>query len=134
MMVRRHMLSKTRNWWQERREWKRIEDRIDHRMPVSRYLFFRWVRRAIVGYAVLFLGFLGNNLIDRQRAQDGRQALVDSSRIVVIEGCNRDFRTIQKLRGVFNRAEESIKVQHRAGLITDDQYKRGIDFYEQQLL
>lgn len=125
--------ARLRAWQADRAKWKAVQTRMEHKMPVSRYLFDRWVKRAVTGYVVLCLGFLGNSYIDRQRAQEARAALAQSGNVVSISGCNRDFRLYLTIRQVFQRSLTAATQQHDAGLITDEQFERAKTFYENQL-
>lgn len=80
---------------------------------------------------LLGLGF--NSLIDRDRANQGREALAESGNVVSVSGCNRDFRLYQKVRAVFNQSLAAVEAQHAQGLTTDEQYERVKQFYNDQL-
>ena len=120
--------------WQERREAKAKRRRIeDSNQYVTCRQFKFWRRGAMVGFALLFAGSLGNSYVDRERANDGRQALVNSARVVVIDGCNRDFRNTERLRALLIRAETAIEEQYRSDFISKRRYDEAIKFYEAEI-
>lgn len=100
---------------------------------VTCWTFRQWRRNALLGYIVLLLGLGANSLIDRDRANQGREALAESGNVVSVTGCNRDFRLYQKVRAVFQRSLQAIEDQHRQGLTTDEQFERAKAFYNDQL-
>jgi hypothetical protein len=118
-----------RQWkkrFEERRKRTRIEDSNQY---VTCRQFKFWRRMVIAGYVILTIGYIGNTTVDRERASDGRAALVQSGRYVSVVGCNRDFITIEKIRGVFQRAIIGLDEQFAAGEITKERHVRGIAFY-----
>jgi hypothetical protein len=122
--------AKWRKQYYERRKRHFIEDSNQY---VTCRQFKFWRRSAMIAFLLLLLGALGNTAIDRERADTGRQVLVDSSRVVVIDGCNRDFRTIEKLRAVFQRSIIALGEQLKAGDITQERYDNAIKFYNGEL-
>lgn len=109
------------NGWRQRRNDRLLREQQDH---VTCATFYAWVRRAVAGYVVLTLGFLGNTYVDRKRAESAREALAQSGNVVSIVGCNRDFKLYVSIRAVFKRSEASARQQHKQGLLTDEQFAR----------
>jgi hypothetical protein len=66
-------------------------------------------------------------------AKDGRQAIVQSGRVVAVDGCNRDFNSISQQRAVLQRAQVVIRQGYAKGQYTEAQYERAKKFYNQQL-
>jgi hypothetical protein len=92
-------------------------------------------RQARIGFIILLLGILlvfhlGN------RASDGeRQAIVDSGKVVSVDGCNRDYTEDVRIRDVFLTSRSIIKNRLEAGESADPQAdKAAVRFYDEQLL
>lgn len=120
--------------WKSNRKSRR--ERHEHELRttwVSCWTFRQWRRNALLGYIMLLLGLGANSLIDRDRANQGREALAESGSVVSVTGCNRDFQLYQKVRAVFERSLQAIQDQHEQGLTTDEQYARAKAFYKDQL-
>ena len=78
----------------------------------------RFRRSAVAGFLILLLG-VGYNLYDTRTASDeGRHAIVQSGRVVAVDGCNRDFRTIGILRAQIIKGKEQIQAYVEDGTIT----------------
>lgn len=90
-------------------------------------------RNAIIGYVILLVAVVGVFFVSQKDATDARDAIVTSGKVVSVEGCNSDFETIEKVRGVFTRAIVSAKRQERAGVTDEVQRDAAIAYYEQQL-
>lgn len=127
------MWDSLKTWNIRRHERRDAEEERLRNTSVSCWTFRQWRRNALMGYVLLLLGLGANSFIDRERANDGREALAASGNVVSVTGCNRDFRLYQKLRAVFVRSLQAIQDQHDAGLITDAQYDRARAFYVDQL-
>lgn len=105
------------------------------------------MRRALVGFLILFVGLLIAFYVNQQQygiskdqyaanrktAIAQRQAIVDSGRAVSVDGCNRDFNTITKLRGILITSKDFAKSAYKEGSISRDRYSRSIKFYDDQL-
>jgi hypothetical protein len=100
----------------------------------------KYMKRSAVGFLLLFVGFLFNawnneNQWDRieTAATEGRAALVESGDIIAVDGCNRDFRTTQALRGVLQASADFSRQNFKEGLIDQDQLNQRLSFYQSQL-
>lgn len=100
----------------------------------------KYTKRAILGFLLLFVGFLFNawnneNQWDRIEAtsEEGRAALVESGDIIAVDGCNRDFKTTQALRGVLIASADFNKQNFRNGVIDKATLDERLDFYAEQL-
>lgn len=96
--------------------------------------------RAIAGFTILLLavGYLFNEQEREsvQRAQDAknnRAALARSGNIVAADGCNRDFRDRQAIRGVMIASRANQKRAYKRGEISREQYIDGREFFRDQL-
>lgn len=123
------MLDRFRDW-KDRRAKEHVREEAT---VVSCRQFNRWKRNALIAYIAVAFALGANIAIDRERAGDARAALVNSGRIVSVDGCNRDFRLYQKVRAVFLRSLDAITQQRNSGLITQAQYLRAKNFYETEL-
>lgn len=93
----------------------------------------RHARRALVGYFVMFLAFLGNVLYAQHVAREGREAIVKSGDIIAIDGCNRDYRERQEVRQVLIASRQFQEGALKRGDISQIQHDRAIDFYNDRL-
>jgi hypothetical protein len=90
-----------------------------------------WAKRATVA-ALIFVGGLAGSFYtenqhhNTQQAADkeARAAIVDSGRTVAIIGCNRDFRSIKRLRAILNDQRPRIAAFVEEGLLNPAQAKR----------
>lgn len=126
-------LNRIKTWEEDYEKRRRLHFIEDSNQFISLRTFKLAVRGILLGFIILTVGGVGNLAADRERADQAREALVKSGRIVSVDACNRDFRIIQRERGVFQRSLVVITQQHDAGLTTDAQYLRSKEFYEQQL-
>jgi hypothetical protein len=62
-----------------------------------------------------------------------RDSIVASGRAVAVDGCNRDFRDREAVRGVLVAAENSVKRQIARKIISDEQATDALQFYASQL-
>lgn len=105
------------------------------------------MRRALTGFLILLVGLLVAFYTNQQQygiskdqyrdnrktAIAQRQAIVVSGRAVSVDGCNRDFNTITKLRGVLIASKDFARSAYKEGSISRDRYSRSIQFYNNQL-
>lgn len=93
----------------------------------------KWFR----GAALAFLFLLGANIFVWQtgkgEAASSRDAIVQSGTVVSIAGCNRDFETIQTLRGVLIASKQFQKAALKRGDITQRQFDQAGVYYKEQL-
>lgn len=90
---------------------------------------------------LLLLGGIGFLFYDNQHDQEASQkalaaqqhALVQSGRIVAVDGCNRDFADNQKFRGLLERLRRSAETNYRLGRTTQEQYEQAVLFYNREL-
>lgn len=79
---------------------------------------------------ILIVAAFGWGLHD---SSDARDSLVRTGQIVSVDGCNRDFRTITRLRNTFIRLDAASKAQYAAGNSTKEQRDRAHEFYASEL-
>ncbi len=101
--------------------------------PGARRHFRKWRRNATVGFLILFGASVFNSIEVRQSGDEARDRIIQSSRVVIVEGCNRDFRTIQNTRGVLESAKEFVEQQRKRGDISDERASKSIEFYDQEI-
>lgn len=127
------MVQRTKTWkarWDEKRRRTRIED-MNQYITCRQFKF--WRRGMVIGFIILFLGAMSNSYVDRERSRVARATLVHSSRVVVIDGCNRDFRTIERLRALLVRAELAVNQQRKEGIISQRRYETALKFYDEEI-
>lgn len=95
--------------------------------------FKRFRNSALAGFLVLAGGIGGSIYASSKDSDEGRSAIVQSGRIVAVDGCNRDFTTIQRLRNVLLASQAFQRRAFEAGRITADQYAEAAGFYQEQL-
>lgn len=100
----------------------------------------RWRNANLAGFLILLAGVGGGFYTQGQdrsaadsKATEQRIAIVDSGRAVSVAGCNRDFKTISKLRGILIRGQEFQRAAFERGDISIEVYERGTAYYQQQL-
>lgn len=92
-----------------------------------------YTRNAVLSFLLL----LATNVFVWSTAQtlnnDSRQAIVHSGKFVSVAGCNRDFHTIQALRGILTSSRTFQKAALKRGDITQEQFDRSQPYYTKQL-
>jgi hypothetical protein len=99
----------------------------------SRKVLKRYVQGAVVAFLILLTGLGWSLYAQGKDSSEGRTAIVQSGRAISVDGCNRDFRTIGKVRDVFMRSALFLRAQYDRGDITLAAYERGVAYYSQQL-
>jgi hypothetical protein len=104
----------------------------------------RYVRGSVVGFLILVAG-LGYSLHEsnadsarasrnlQHEALSSRTAIVQSGRIVAVDGCNRDFATITRLRLVLMRSRDIVRRNVEDGTYTQHQGAVAEKFYARQI-
>lgn len=100
----------------------------------------RYVRGATVAFLLVFAA-LGYNQYQRDRDLDvrradavsARQQIVRSGNAVAVAGCNRDYRTITRLRNVLTASHAFQRSALKRGDISSSQFTRASEFYRSQL-
>lgn len=100
----------------------------------------RYVRGASVAFLLLFAAF-GYNQYQRDRDLADRRAdnaaskqqIVKSGNAVAVEGCNRDFATIKKLRGLIADGRPQVIQYGKDGTLNPIQVRRGLANIQRQL-
>ena len=64
-------------------------------------------KRALVGFVILALAVGGAFKANADSSDDSREAIVTSGRVVAVDGCNRDFKSIGKLRLLLFNARDT---------------------------
>lgn len=84
-----------------------------------------------------FLILLAGNLFVYRDAQTlngaSRDSIVQSGTTVAVDGCNRDYETIQSLRQVLMDARSFQKAALKSGTITQSQYDKARVYYASQI-
>lgn len=88
---------------------------------------------AFVGYVILFTGTMGVYLNGQHVSGEERTAVVTSGNVVAVDGCNRDYDTVESLRGLLQRAQGQVAAAKDAGEITDRQAEEADAFYVDEL-
>jgi hypothetical protein len=104
-----------------------------HGTHYSRTHIKRYAKSALAGFLILLTGIGAAIHLGDNQANNARRAVVGSGRAVSVAGCNRDFDTITRVRSILLASEAFQAKQHRAGKITDEQFKAAKDFYQDQL-
>lgn len=88
---------------------------------------------ALVGFLIL-LGGIGGAITTSQHDSDSsREAVVTSARVVSVDGCNRDFTTITRVRAVLVNAKKFQVAALKRGDISLERYADAIAYYDEQL-
>jgi hypothetical protein len=87
----------------------------------------RTMKGAVIGYVILFLGVLGMYFNGQSVSKKERGAVVDSGRIVSVDGCNRDYNTIQTLRDEISKSKKRTQQLVKEGTLTQAQADRAIE-------
>lgn len=93
----------------------------------------RTLRRAFVGYVILFGGILAMYHNGQNTSNAEREAIVESGQVVSVAGCNRDFHTIETLRGILMSGKRIQEKQAAEGEITPEALERANAYYDTQL-
>lgn len=104
----------------------------------------RYRHQALTGFLVLLVGLAIQQYITRQDALTARDAVQKSSQqananleksgsAVAVDGCNRDFTTIQQLRAVLIAGRATARANFAEGSVGPVQHQRAEDFYRKQL-
>lgn len=99
----------------------------------SRLVLRRYVRGAVVAFLILLAGIGGSFYAQGTDSSASSTAIVQSGRAISVDGCNRDFHTIGKVRSVFMRSALFLRGQYERGDISLEAYERGVRYYSQQL-
>lgn len=106
--------------WEEHRGW--FERRFKTR-----------ARKATVGFLILLAGVGFTQYSSDQVGRESRDAIVQSGRALAVDGCNRDFNSIQRLRSLLQSAQSAQRRAFLKGQVTPTQYAEGVKFYTEQL-
>jgi hypothetical protein len=94
-------------------------------------------RQAIIAFVILVLGVGYNSYIGVQGsverakiANEAREAIVQSGRVVAVDGCNRDYADRVKFRNLLLRLQAASAVSRTQ---TPEQRKRSQQFYKTEL-
>lgn len=96
------------------------------------------LKQATIGYLILFMGILMMYLNGQSTSQREREAIVESGRVVSVDGCNRDYETIATLRDEIEASKDRTLKLVKEGTLTEAQAMRSInetdDFLERYVL
>lgn len=95
--------------------------------------FKRFRNSALAGFLVLAGGIGGAFYTSQTDSDASRSAIVTSGRAVSVSGCNRDFHTVNTLRGILLRAQAFQAAARERGDITQAAFERGNAYYAEQL-
>lgn len=101
--------------------------------PGARRAFRRYRRDALIGFLVLLVGVLAALHTATNEAEQARQAIIDSARVVVVDGCNRDFIDRMQVRGVLIASRREARALYHRGEINRENYLSRLAFYREQL-
>lgn len=90
-------------------------------------------RRSLIGFLILLVGVGTTLYVGDKNADEARKAIVDTGRIVSVDGCNRDFQSRKEVREVLQRSKDFQLAALERGDITQAQYKRAVEFYNDRL-
>ena len=91
-------------------------------------------RRALIGFIILLLGIIIVQQVGNSTSAKERQAIVDSGRVVSVDGCNRAYEERLKIRDVFLTSQSIVRARVKSGESVDPANdRRALDFYKDQL-
>jgi hypothetical protein len=93
----------------------------------------RRARHRLVGFAVLFLAFLGNVWYSAHIASESRDQLLRSGDIVAVDGCNRDFQERLEIRGVLIESKNFTRQAYERGAFPKSELRLRLAFYDERL-
>jgi hypothetical protein len=100
----------------------------------------KYMKRAMIGFLLLFIGFLYNASTNRaqqvdirSQAEAARDVLIESGDVIAIDGCNRDFQTTSALRGVLLASAAFNRQNFEDGIIDRTTLDQRLRFYDDQL-
>jgi hypothetical protein len=100
---------------------------------ITRRHLRNWVRAALLGFAILASG-VGYAIHDTaSRSDKAGQAIVDSGRVVAVDGCNRDFRAQERFISLLERLSTAAQDSYKHGRSTEEQMRRAMSFYEAEI-
>lgn len=99
-------------------------------------------KKATAGFLVLLIGvgvnsYFGQHYNTVARERDAKttmrasQAIVRSGNLVAVDGCNREYRSTQGLRDIVSHGADAVKRQHSQGLLTSEQERKSLAFYQE---
>lgn len=94
--------------------------------PVSQGQFRRWRRWGVVAWVFLFGTSAGVYQLGSDEARKSRAAIVVSGRVVAVEGCNRDFKSLTVARKTLDAQRAGLKVFVDDGTITQAGYDKSV--------
>lgn len=92
-----------------------------------------WVIGGTIAFVLILIGLIVAFHVDAQHNEESRKAIVNSGRAVSVAGCNRDYDSIQKLRGIIIASRPQLKTYYEEGSLTRAQYLRALDNIQKQL-
>jgi len=93
----------------------------------------RTMRRALVGYLILTFGVLAMYLNGQHVGGAERDAIVQSGRVVSVDGCNRDFGDAERFLALLQRLKRANEASFKAGNITPQAHDAAIQFYNKEI-
>lgn len=91
------------------------------------------LRAAFIGYLALFIGVVGMYSNGQSVSSNERDEIRTAGRAVAITACNERYNDRVEIREVLVQAQRSVKRQHKAGIVSDEQYKDAVEFYNERL-
>jgi hypothetical protein len=90
-------------------------------------------RNAVLGYVILLVGVFGMYWNGQSLSQRERNAIVESGKVVSVDGCNRDYETITALRAILTAANDDRRRAYRLGRLTPEEYADAKVYFDRQL-
>lgn len=102
-------------------------------LRANKHVLRLYMRRALIGFLVLLAGvsFAAHNT--QTEAANARDAILESARIVVVDGCNRDFIDRLQVRGVLEDSSKDIRRRYNEGAMPREEAIRRLKFYKHEL-
>lgn len=116
-------LDKTQEETQEER--RNAERRADSSLPKR-----IWRRNA---HVLAYLALAGATTVAVARGEDARHQIAQSGTAATTIGCNRDFRSNQRLRSILVRGYGNVQRQYESGVFSKEERDAGRMFYIEQI-
>lgn len=113
------------------------EEQLDYFSEQTRRAVRRAVRNysrgAILGFLILAGGLGFVQMSQNHENKNAQQALVQSGRVVAVDGCNRDFKSTERIRSLLQRLLDATEASFEKGQMNAQQYAQARAFYQSEL-
>ncbi len=113
------------------------EEQLDYFSEQTRRAVRRAVRNysrgAMIGFLILVGGLGFVQVSQNHENQQAQEALVQSGRVVAVDGCNRDFKQTARIRSLMQRLLAATEEAYDKGQMTADKYAQARAFYQSEL-